>query len=201
MSNAFIPDSAELIAEESPGFFGAEQLSPTEQIDPEIWRKIHDYLTRNPGGQERLIPLLHMTQGALGYLPFVVQEYIADRLGLSPIQLYGVVSFYHLFTTTPRGRYQLKVCMGTACFLRHAQRLTEAIQQVLGVEVGGVTNDRMFGLEQGRCLGCCALAPAMMLNDEIQPNLTPMNVRKLVLGLRSKVRSEKTLDSPGTSSV
>jgi NADH:ubiquinone oxidoreductase subunit E len=201
MSDKFITISAGPVAEELPGFFGPEQVSPTERIDPEIWKKIHDYLTRNPGGQERLIPLLHMTQDALGYLPFVVQEYIADRLGLSPIQLYGVVSFYHFFKTTPRGRYQLKVCMGTSCFLRHAQRLTEAIQQVLGVEVDGVTNDRLFGLEQGRCLGCCGLAPAMMLNDEVQPNLTPMNVRKLVLGLRSKVRREKALDSPGTSSV
>jgi NADH:ubiquinone oxidoreductase subunit E len=201
VSDTFTTDSAEPVAGELRGFFGAEQVFPTEQFDPEIWRRIHDYLTRNPGGPERLIPLLHMAQDALGYLPFGVQEYIADRLGLSPIQLYGVVSFYHFFTTTPRGRYQLKVCMGTACYLRHAQRLTNAIQQVLGVEVGGVTNDRLFGLERRRCLGCCGLAPAMMLNDEIQPNLTPMNVRKLVLGLRSKARREKVHDSPERSGV
>ena len=84
-----------------PGFFGTEQARLTEKIEPETWTEIDDYLARNPGGQERLVPLLVRVQKALGYLPFAVQEYIADKLGLSPIQVHCVVSFYNYFTTTP----------------------------------------------------------------------------------------------------
>ena len=100
-----------------------EEESDPSYGSPPLDRPIDDYLKHNPGGQEQLIPLLHRVQESLGYVPFAVQEVVADRLGLSPIQVYGVVSFYHFFTTTPRGKYQLKVCMGTACFVRHAERL------------------------------------------------------------------------------
>jgi NADH-quinone oxidoreductase subunit E/NADP-reducing hydrogenase subunit HndA len=122
-------------------------------------------------------------------------------LGLSPIQVYGVVSFYHFFTTTPRGKYELKVCMGTACFVRHAQRLVEIVQQVLDVEVGGVTEDRLFSLEQVRCLGACGLAPAMMLNEDTLGNLSPKDVRKRVLKLRTKARREQKAEAAESESV
>jgi NADH:ubiquinone oxidoreductase subunit E len=182
-------------AEALSGFYGAERAQPTEEIDPAIWSKIDDYLSRNTGGHERLIPLLHMVQGSLGHLPFAVQEYVADALGLSPIQVYGVVSFYHFFTTAPRGQHELKVCMGTACFVRHAQRLIETVQQALGVEVGEVTEDRLFSLEQVRCLGACGLAPAMMLGTDTLGNLTPKDLRKMLLRLRSKARRKKETES------
>jgi NADH:ubiquinone oxidoreductase subunit E len=88
-------------AGESPGFFGTEKARPSEQIEPETFAEIDDYLARNPGGTERLVPLLYRVQAAQGYLPFAVQEYIADKLGLSPIQVHGVVSFYNYFGSTP----------------------------------------------------------------------------------------------------
>jgi len=173
------------------GFYGAERARITEALDPEIWGEIDDFLANTPGGHERLIPLLHKVQESVGYLPTPIQEYIADKLGLSPIQVYGVVSFYHLFTTTPRGKHELKVCMGTACFVRHAQRLIETLEQVLEIEVGDVTDDRLFSLEQVRCLGACGLAPAMMLNDETLGNLTAKDLRKQVLKMKSKARRER----------
>jgi len=185
---------------ETSGFFGAEQAQITEELPPEIWGKIDDFLESNPGGQERLIPLLHMAQEFVGYLPIPIQEYVADKLGLSPIQVYGVVSFYHFFTTTPRGKHQLKVCMGTACFVRHAQRLIETLEQTLEIDVGGVTEDRLFSLEQVRCLGACGLAPAMMLNDETLGNLTAKALRKRVLRMKSKARREKATQSSETPS-
>ena len=95
-----------------------------------MWGRIDDFLANNAGGQERLIPLLHMVQDDLGYLPVPVQEYVAGKLGLSPTQVYGVVSFYDYFTTTPRGKYRLEVCMGTACFVRQGPRLIETIENV-----------------------------------------------------------------------
>jgi NADH:ubiquinone oxidoreductase subunit E len=193
MSDGTLGRAVAEIEEELPGFFGAEDLAPRDEIDPEIWALIDDYLTQNAGGHERLIPLLHRVQGVLGYLPFAVQEYIADKVGLSPIQVYGVVSFYHFFTTTPRGKHQLKVCMGTACFVRHALLLMETLTETLGVEIGGVTEDRLFSVEKVRCLGACGLAPALMHNNETLGNLTPKELRKLVSRLQTVARSEKEL--------
>ncbi|MHC4138085.1 MAG: NADH-quinone oxidoreductase subunit NuoE family protein [Planctomycetota bacterium] len=185
---------------ERPGFFGAERARPTEEIPPEICTRIDDYLARNPGKEERLIPLLHMVQEALGYHPFAVQEYIAERLGLSPIQVYGVLSFYHFFTTTPRGKHRLKVCMGTTCFIRHARCLVETMRRSLGIEVGGVTEDRLFSLEQTRCLGACSLAPAIQLDNDTLGNLTPESLRETVLGLEPKAGRRDEDESSESSS-
>jgi len=201
MSETVTTDGLQDAAVPDQGFFGAESALHADEIDPEIWTRIDDYLEENAGGHERLIPLLHMVQGSVGYIPFAVQEYVADKLGLSPIQVYGVVSFYHFFTTTPRGKYELKVCMGTACFVRHAQRLVEIVKQVLDVEVGGVTEDQLFSLEQVRCLGACGLAPAMMLNQDTLGNLSPKDVRKRVLKLRTKARREQKAEASESSSV
>ena len=191
MSAVVLTDTPEQAIEEPAGFFGAEQAQVDLEIDPDVWVEIDEYLAQNPGGQERLIPLLHRVQQRMGYLPSPVQEVIADKLGLSPIQVYGVISFYHFFTTTPRGKHELKVCMGTACFVRNAKRLIETVQQVFGVDVGEVTEDQLFGLEQVRCLGACGLAPAMMHNGETLGNLTTKNVRKLAIRLQSQERRKK----------
>jgi NADH:ubiquinone oxidoreductase subunit E len=199
MTNGTVGRATPASEEELPGFFGAEQLSSKDQIAPEVWALIDDYLAQNPGGRDRLIPLLHRVQGSLGYLPFGVQEYIADKLGLSPIQVYGVVSFYHFFTTTPRGKHELKVCLGTACFVRHALRLIETLTQTLGIEVGGVTEDRLFSVEQVRCLGACGLAPAMMHNNETFGNLTPKELRKIVSRLKTRARREEESKPSETS--
>lgn len=150
---------------------------------------IDRFLAGRPGGQERLIPLLHAVQEEIGYLPMDVLEEIAGQLDLTPVQVHGVVSFYHLFTTVPRGRYQLKVCTGTACFVRRSQRLIETIRDVLGLEVGGVTDDLMFSLEEVRCLGACGLAPALMVNGEVHGNMTPTATRSLLRSLRREGRA------------
>jgi NADH-quinone oxidoreductase subunit E/NADP-reducing hydrogenase subunit HndA len=175
-------------AERPGGFFGSGEPLPAEAIDSEVLAEIDAWLDRHAGGQERLIPLLHRIQEDLGYVPFPVQDYVAGKLGMSAIQVYGVVSFYHFFTTTPRGEHQLKVCMGTACFVRQGQRLVDTIRDLLKIEVGETTEDRLFSLEQVRCLGACGLAPAMMVNSEVHGNLTPKNVRKLVTRLRTRAR-------------
>ncbi len=172
------------------GFFGVEGTSMDEPVDPEAYRMVDAYVAEHPGGQEQLIPLLHSVQERLGYLPFPVLEYIAGKLGLSPVEVYSVVSFYHFFTTTPRGRYQLKVCMGTACFVNNAQTICDVLGDLVGLEVGGVTDDRLFSLEQVRCIGACGLAPAMMINDEVYGHLTPNAIRKLIRKLKAAARKK-----------
>jgi len=175
---------------ELPVFFGSHGAMD-DAVDPEAYRIVDEYVREHPGGQEQLIPLLHRVQEHLGYLPFPIQEYVAEKLGMSPVEVYSVVSFYHFFTTTPRGRYQLKVCMGTACFVNNAQTICDVLGDLIGLEVGGVTGDRLFSLEQVRCIGACGLAPAMMVNDEVHGHLTPNAIRKLVRKLRTKARKER----------
>lgn len=176
--------------EDEPDIYSGAATLPGDDVAAEVQTLVDGWVAEHPGGAERLIPLLHRVQQELGYLPFPVQEYVADALELSPVQVYGVVSFYHFFTTTPRGRFQLKVCMGTACFVRHGQRLLEVIESTLGIGVGEVSEGRLFSLEQVRCIGACGLAPAMMVNDEVHGNLTPTDVRKLVRRLRAQARRE-----------
>jgi NADH:ubiquinone oxidoreductase subunit E len=198
MSDDTIAQTGAATGEKLPGFFGAKELLSTDQIPSGVWALIDGYLAENPGGQERLIPLLHRVQESMGFLPFAIQEHIAERLGMSPIQVYGVVSFYHFFTTTPRGKHELKVCMGTACFVRHAVRLIETLKQTLGIEIGEVTEDRLFSMEQVRCLGACGLAPAVMHNKETLGTMTPEDLRRLVSSLRTVtggVEPSKTSES------
>lgn len=177
--------------EESRGFYGSLQPPPEAEVDLQARASVDEYLDQHPGGPERLIPLLHWVQGKLGYLPFEIQEYVAERLGISPIQVYGVVSFYHFFTTTPRGRYQLKVCLGTACFVKQAQQLLDTLGELLETEVGGISSDGLFNLEQVRCIGACGLAPAVMVDDQVAGNLTPAKVRNLVRRLRREAEKDE----------
>ena len=160
-----------------------------------MYAAVDQYVGENAGGHERLIPLLHLAQGTLGYLPFAVQDYIADALGLTPIQVFEVVSFYHFFSTTPKGMFQLKVCMGTACFVRHAEHLVDTIRTEIGVAPGELTQDRVFGLEMVRCIGACGLAPALMVNSEVHGNLDRNALRRLLKRLRAKARDRAAAEA------
>ncbi len=166
------------------------------ELDDETRGFIDDWIAGNPGQTERLIPLLHQVQEKIGYLPFPVQQYVARALGLSPEQVYGVVSFYNFFTTTPRGHYQLKVCTGTACFVKRSQRLLEIMEEELDVELGGVTDDLMFSVDEVRCVGACGLAPAVMVNSEVLGNVAPHTVPKLLGQLREKADGKTDKDNP-----
>ena len=172
------------------GFFGSEESPALCETELQAIPLIERFLAEHPGGHERLIPLLHLLQDRLGHVPFPVQDLVAERLGLSPIQVFSVMSFYHFFTLTPRGRFPLKVCMGTACFVRHATRLIEALEDTLKVSMGGCTDDRLFSLEQVRCLGACGLAPAMMVGSDVHGTLDAKQVRRLITQLRTRARRE-----------
>jgi NADH:ubiquinone oxidoreductase subunit E len=186
----------ESLAGQSGGFYGSAQPDGSGDIDPATIAVIDRFLLDHPGGTERLIPLLHAVQEHVGYLPFPVQEHVAARLGLSPIQVFSVLSFYHFFTLTPRGRFPLKVCMGTACFVRHASRLIETLEDTLKIPVGGCTEDRVFSVEQVRCLGACGLAPAMMVGTDVHGNLDAKQLRRLITQLRGRARRESNKREP-----
>lgn len=142
-------------ADTGPEEFTQEQIAQVEAV-------ISRYVNK-PGS---LIPVLEHVQEILGYLPMPVQRLIAERLNLPPAQVYGVVTFYSFFTMVPRGRHTLRVCLGTACYVRGSQKLLDKLQERLGIEPGGCTPDRRFSLETVRCLGACGLAPVVMVDGD-----------------------------------
>ena len=196
MSNNALP-RASTNEVKKPGFFGVDAEFAEEPLDDATRELVDEYCANNPGGHERLIPLLHAVQRHLGYLPFSAQHYVGEKLGLSAVQVYGVVSFYHFFSTTPRGKYQIKVCMGTACFVRGSQRLLDTLSETLDMEVGALSQDGMFNLEAVRCIGACGLAPAIMVNEDVYGNLTPTKAKNLVKKLRRQAAEEKTAERAG----
>ena len=120
---------------------------------------------RNDPGE--LINVLHKVQGSFGYLPEAVQREIAKNLNMSVAKVYGVVTFYAFFTMTPKGRYPISVCMGTACYVRGAEKVVDALVRELGIKVGGVTPDGRFSLDCLRCVGACGLAPVMLIGEKV----------------------------------
>ena len=123
-----------------------------------------------------LIMVLHAAQDLYGYLPEDVLKYIADELGLSYSYVSGVVSFYSFFSTVERGKHTIRVCMGTACYVRGGKLVVEALEEKLGVPVGGTTDDKKFTFEIARCIGACGLTPAIMVDDTVYKYVTPKNV-------------------------
>ncbi len=147
-----------------------------EEISREEWEKIDQVIDKYKGRHGALIPVLKEVQDVCGYLPKKVQHRIADRLHLPSSQIYGVVSFYAFFTTVPRGRYIIRVCMGTACYVRGSKEILDTLQRELGVEVGGITRDRKFSLEAVRCVGACGLAPVVVVGQDTHGMVTPGRV-------------------------
>jgi NADH-quinone oxidoreductase subunit E len=147
----------------------AEVLS---QIDDVIHRYAHI-----PGS---LIPVLTACQDIIGYLPVELQDYISHGLNIPGSSIYGVVTFYSFFTMVARGRHTIKVCMGTACYVRGIGEILDRIQVGLNLKVGGTTEDRRFSLEAVRCLGACGLAPVVVVDNETHGGVTPDRVLDII---------------------
>jgi NADP-reducing hydrogenase subunit HndA len=127
-----------------------------------------------------LIPVLHQAQEALGYLPEDVQAYIAEKLNVHLSEVYGVVSFYSLFSTEPKGKYKISICLGTACYVKGAGEIMAEFEKQLDIKVGQTTEDGHYTLEGCRCLGCCGLAPVLMVNDNVHGRLTTKDVGEII---------------------
>ena len=123
-----------------------------------------------------LIQVLHLAQEIYGHLPLELQQFIADKMEVPLSEVSGVVSFYSFFSTVPRGQHTIRVCLGTACYVRGGKRVVEHLRDRLGVELGGTTEDGKFTLEVARCIGACGLAPAMMIDDVVYKQV---NVNKM----------------------
>lgn len=133
-----------------------------------------------------LIPILQGTQQIYGYIPQSAFEKISEETGLNISDMYGVATFYAQFRLKPVGKHIIKVCHGTACHVQNANSITEALQESLGVKDGETTEDRLFTLESVACLGCCSLAPVMMIDEETYGKLTGKEAVNIVKNIKIK---------------
>ncbi len=147
---------------------------------PEQERKLKNVIEKHkeqPGG---LMPVLQEAQEIYGYLPIEVQQMIADGLNTSLSEVYGVATFYSQFSLMPKGEYRVSVCLGTACYVKGADKILEAVEKKLGIKSGECTKDGLFSLDSTRCIGACGLAPVMMINDEVYGKLKPDMVNDIL---------------------
>ena len=135
-------------------------------LTPEVMSKVNDVIHKYENKMGSLIPVLTECQNILGYLPVELQEYIGKALNIPGSDIYGVVTFYSFFTMAPKGRHTIKVCMGTACYVRGIGEILNRIRTGFKLEVGGTTEDRRFTLEAVRCLGACGLAPVVVVDQD-----------------------------------
>ena len=133
-----------------------------------------------------LITILQKTQEIYGYVPVDAVYHIAEKTGLTPAKIMGVATFYSQFRFTAVGKYLIMVCKGTACYVNGAERIIDAISDELGIGNNETTADGLFSLSIVSCLGCCSLAPVMMINEETYGSLTPEKVRKILRSIREK---------------
>lgn len=146
---------------------------------PELREKyvaLDEAIARHKGEPGALMPVLQEAQNIFGYVPMDVQQIIADGLGTTLAEVYGVATFYAQFSLEPKGQYVVGVCLGTACYVKGSQKVLDKLCEELKVPVGKTTEDGRFTLNATRCLGACGLAPVMMINDEVYGRLTPDEV-------------------------
>lgn len=148
--------------------------------------QIDAVLGRFSNPEESLIAVLQGVQAIEGYISRTAVEYITERTGIPSSRIMGVASFYAGFRLKPVGKYRVMVCMGTACHVNGAERIGDTVKRVLGIDAGDVTEDGLFSWEEVACLGCCSIAPAMMINDKAYGKLTPDKVQSIIDSIRKE---------------
>lgn len=143
-------------------------------------RELKEVIAKHKNTPGCLMPVLQEAQGIYGYLPIEVQTMIADGLDISLSEVYGVATFYSQFSLTPKGEHQISVCLGTACYVKGADKVLEAIEKKLGIKSGECTPDGAFSLDSCRCVGACGLAPVMMVDDEVYGKMTVAQVDQII---------------------
>ncbi|MCJ7447260.1 MAG: NADH-quinone oxidoreductase subunit NuoE [Bacteroidales bacterium] len=142
--------------------------------------KIKEICASFDNDPQELINVLHKCQEHFGYLPAEVQEVISNELVVPVAKIYGVVTFYSFFTMTPKGKHPVSICMGTACYVRGAEKVLDEFKKELGLQAGQTTGDGKFSLSSLRCIGACGLAPVVMVGDKTYGRVAPDDVRNII---------------------
>lgn len=158
----------------------AEEQELLNEFTPEQIAKLNKIIQKHKGKPGGLIPVLEEAQVALEYLPVSVQKKIARELNLPVSRVYGVVTFYSFFTMTPRGKHTVRVCLGTACYVRGGKAIAESLRKEFGIDEGETTPDRMFTFESVRCLGACGLGPVVVVDEDVHGRVKPSKVKEIL---------------------
>ncbi len=156
------------------------QNAASDEITPEMYRKLDSIIAKHHDRPGSLIPVLQQAQEVCGYLPHAVQRYVAKGLKMSPSVVFGVATFYSFFTLVPRGRHVIRVCLGTACYVKRSEEIIEKIKDELDLEVGEITRDRKYSLEAVRCLGACGLAPVVVIGQDTYGDVAATKVMEII---------------------
>ena len=156
------------------------QISTHEKTEEEIIQQTDIVVGEFIGRKGALIPVLQTLQDIFGYLPKTALKRAGKLLKIPYSEVAGVVSFYKYFSIVPRGKYLIRVCLGTACYVRGGKEVLESLKESLGIDVDETTEDRMFSLKVGRCFGACGLGPVVMINDEIHQRVKPSKVGEII---------------------
>ena len=157
-----------------------ENLEELTEEEREKFVEFKRYVKENKDRAGALIVLLHRAQQMFGYLPQKVQEYIARELNMHLSEVYGVATFYSFFTLFPKGRHTIRVCLGTACYVKGGKKILSRIQKELGIGVKETTPDRRFSVEVNRCMGACALAPVLRVDDDIYGRVSASKIPEIL---------------------
>jgi len=151
-----------------------------QKNEDELLSQLDSIIEEYKGNPGALIPVLQITQNMFGYLPETALKKISLELDKPYSEVAGVVGFYSFFSTVPRGKYLVRVCLGTACYVRGGKEVLAALKHELGIDVGQTTEDRVFSLDIGRCFGACGLAPVIMVNDDVHQRVKPAKVGEIM---------------------
>ncbi|MBQ8895304.1 MAG: NADH-quinone oxidoreductase subunit NuoE [Clostridia bacterium] len=155
-------------------------MALTQQQIAEKTAVLEAYISENKDVKGVLIPIMQKAQELFGYLSFETMELISERLDVPVSEIYGVATFYALFSLKPKGDYVISVCTGTACYVKGAQAVLDEVKNQLGIESGETTEDGKFSIQDTRCLGCCGLAPVMTINNDVYGRLDPADVKDIL---------------------
>lgn len=155
----------------------------SQETEEEKLKRIEEVIESYKNKNGSLIQILHLIQGIYGYLPIKVQELVAKKLNKPLSEVYGVTTFYSFFSTKPRGKYTIRVCMGTACYVRGGKKIVEKLKDILSIEPGETTQDGKFTFEVMRCIGACGLAPAITINDKVYKQVNPDRLKLILSNL------------------
>ncbi len=144
-----------------------------------LFEDLDRYIETVSGEPGPLIPVLQRAQEIFGYLPAKALKHISLRLNTPYSEVAGVVTFYSFFSTVPRGKHVVRVCLGTACYVRGGKEVLASVEKELGIPVGSTTEDRQFSLEVGRCFGACGLAPVVLVDEDVHQRVKPSRVREI----------------------
>lgn len=155
-------------------------------MEKKVKQEVEEMLTQFPKEKDSLIKILNEIQVKYGYIPQPAQRAVSEYLEMPMAEIYGVITFYSRFTLKPKGKYNISVCLGTACFVKGSKELLEMAKSKLGIEAGETTEDGKFSIDETRCVGACGLAPVFTVNDEVYGKATVKKIEEVIEEYKNK---------------